>query len=54
MRTLILLLAVITLASVTVAQSKKDKLEIGVQTTSLSIFHPDIPSDDTQGESAAG
>jgi hypothetical protein len=49
MRTLILLLTIITLASVTVAQSKKDKLEIGVQTTSLSIFHPDIPSDDTQG-----
>ena len=49
MRTLILLLTVITLASVTVAQSKKDKLEIGVQTTSLSLFHPDIPADDTQG-----
>ncbi len=49
MRTLILLLTVITLASVNVAQSKKDKLEIGVQTTSLSIFHPDFAFDDTQG-----
>lgn len=49
MRTLILLLTIITLASVNVAQSKKDKLEIGVQTTSLSIFHPDFQFDDTQG-----
>jgi hypothetical protein len=33
MKTLILLLTVITLASVAVAQSKKDKFEIGIQST---------------------
>ena len=49
MKTLILLLTVITLASVAVAQSKKDKIEIGVQSTSLTLFHPDFPFDDTQG-----
>lgn len=49
MRTLILLLTVITLASVAVAQSKKDRIEIGVQSTSLSLFHPDFPFDETQG-----
>jgi len=49
MRTLIpLLLTVITFASVAVAQSKKDKIEIGVQSTSLTLFHPDFPFDDTQ------
>lgn len=50
MRTLItLLITLITFASVTVAQSKKDKIEIGVQTTSLTVFHPDIAFDDTRG-----
>jgi hypothetical protein len=50
MRTLvILLISLITFASVTVAQSKKDKIEIGVQTTSLTVFHPDIAFDDTRG-----
>ena len=49
MKTLILLLTVVTLASVAVAQSKKDKIEIGVQSTSLTLFHPDFPFDDTQG-----
>jgi hypothetical protein len=44
----ILLLTIIAFASVAVAQSKKDKIEIGVQTTSLSLFHPDFPFDDTQ------
>ena len=44
-----LLLTLITFASVVVAQSKKDKLEIGVQSTSLTVFHPDIPSDETKG-----
>jgi hypothetical protein len=44
----ILLLTIITFASVAVAQSKKDKIEVGVQTTSLSLFHPDFPFDDTQ------
>lgn len=49
MRTLIpLLLTVITFASVAVAQSTKDKIEIGVQTTSLTFVHPDGPFDDTQ------
>lgn len=43
MRTSIcLFLAVITCASVTVAQSKKDKVEIGVQSTSLTLFEPDF------------
>src|SRR5687768_11487425 len=50
MRTLIpLLLTVIKFASVSVAQSTKDKIEIGVQSTSLTLFHPDFPFDDTQG-----
>jgi hypothetical protein len=50
MRTLIpLLLTIITFASVAVGQSQKDKIEIGVQSTSLSLFHPDLPFDDTQG-----
>jgi hypothetical protein len=49
MRTLILLLlTVIALASVAVGQNKKDKIEIGVQSTSLTIFHPDFPFDETQ------
>jgi hypothetical protein len=50
MRTLItLLITVITLASVAVAQSKKDKIEIGVQTTSLTVFSPDFAFDETKG-----
>ena len=50
MRTLItLLITVITFASVAVAQSKKDKVEIGVQTTSLTIFNPDFSFDETKG-----
>jgi len=49
MRNLIaLLLTVITFASVAVAQSTKDKIEIGVQSTSLTLFHPDFSFDDTQ------
>jgi hypothetical protein len=49
MRNLIpLLLTIITCASVAVAQSKKDKIEIGVQSTSLSLFHPDFAFDETQ------
>jgi hypothetical protein len=39
-----LLLTVITFASVAVAQSTKDKIEIGVQSTSLTIVQPDFPS----------
>jgi len=45
---LALLLTVLTFASVAIAQSKKDKIEIGVQTTSLTLFHPDVPFDDPQ------
>ena len=49
MRTLIfLLLTLITISSVSVAQDKKAKIEIGVQSTSLTLFHPDFPGDDTQ------
>ena len=43
-----LLLAIVTFASVAVAQSTKDKIEIGVQTTSLTLFHPDFSFDETQ------
>ena len=43
-----LVLTLITFASVAVAQSKKDKIEIGVQSTSLTLFHPDFSFDDTQ------
>lgn len=48
MRILITLIAVITFASVAVAQSTKDKIEIGVQSTSLTVFYPDAPSDATK------
>lgn len=49
MRNLIsLLLTIVTFASVAVAQSKKDKIEIGIQSTSLTLFYPDGPFDDTQ------
>ena len=49
MRTLItLLLTVISFASVAVAQSKKDKLEIGVQSTSLTVFPPEFSGDETK------
>lgn len=43
-----LFLAVVTFASVAVAQSTKDKIEIGVQSTSLTLFDPDFPGDRTQ------
>ena len=45
---ILLLLTVITFVSVAVAQDKKDKIEIGAQGASLSLFHPDFPFDDTQ------
>lgn len=49
MKTLIPLLVIgIACASVASAQSKKDKIEIGVQSTSLTLFHPDVPFDDVQ------
>ena len=43
-----LFLTIIAFVSVAVAQDKKAKIEIGVQTTSLTLFHPDVPFDDTQ------
>lgn len=43
-----LLLIVLAVAPVAVAQSKKDKVEVGVQTTSLTLFAPDFPGDVTQ------
>src|ERR1700742_97757 len=50
MRTLItLLLTLFTFASVAVAQSNKDKIEIGVQSTSLTVFNPDFSFDETKG-----
>jgi hypothetical protein len=49
MRTLVtLLITVIAFTSVAVAQSKKDKIEIGVHSTSLTIFPPDSPFDETK------
>jgi hypothetical protein len=49
MRIVFLLLTIIAFASIAVAQNTKDKLEIGAQSTSLTLFHPDGPFDDTQG-----
>jgi hypothetical protein len=43
-----LLLTLTTFASVAVAQSTKDKIEIGVQTTSLTLVHPDFGFDETE------
>lgn len=49
MKTLIpLLLTIITFISVAVAQDKKDKIEVGVQSTSLTLINPDFPFDDVQ------
>lgn len=45
--TIYLLLTVVTFASVAVAQDKKDRVEIGVQSTSLTLFSPDFPGDVT-------
>lgn len=42
-----LLLTIVTFASVVVAQNKKDKVEVGVQSTSLTLFGPDFPFDVT-------
>src|ERR1044072_8715473 len=48
MKTLIyLLLTIVTFASVLVAQDKKDRVEVGVQSTSLTLFGPDFPFDVT-------
>lgn len=49
MRTLItLLLTLISFASVAVGQSEKDKIEIGVHSTSLTVFPVDAPFDETR------
>ena len=44
-----LLLVVVTFASVAVGQSHHDKLEVGVHSTSLTVFHPDFVGDITHG-----
>jgi hypothetical protein len=46
---IILLITVITLTSVAVAQSKKDKLEIGVQSTLADAFSPRVPGRRNEG-----
>jgi hypothetical protein len=42
-----LLLTVVAFASVAVAQSTKDRIEIAAQTTSLTLVNPDVPSFDS-------
>lgn len=44
-----LFLVVVTLASVAVGQPHKGKLEVGVHTTSLTLFDPDFVGDITHG-----
>ena len=51
---ILLLLTLVTVASVGVAQSTKDKIEIGVQTTSLSLFQPDFPFFDSTQAGVGG
>jgi hypothetical protein len=46
-KSICLLLILFTLTSVAAAQNKKDKIEIGVQSTSLTLFHPDFYGDET-------
>jgi hypothetical protein len=46
---ILLLLTLVTFASVAVGQSTKEKIEIAVQTTSLTLVHPDVGFDETQG-----
>jgi outer membrane protein with beta-barrel domain len=43
-----IVLTLLTVASAAVAQSKKERVEIAIQSTSLTFFHPDFPGDDTQ------
>ena len=43
-----IILILITLTSLTNAQSRKAKIEIGVQSTSLTLFDPDFPGDVTE------
>jgi hypothetical protein len=42
-----LLLTIVTFASVVVAQNTKERVEVGVQSTSLTLFAPDFPFDVT-------
>lgn len=42
------LLTLVAFASVVVGQSTKDKIEVGVQSTSLTLFHPDFFGDQSQ------
>ncbi|HET6975604.1 MAG TPA: hypothetical protein VFI24_04730 [Pyrinomonadaceae bacterium] len=42
-----LLLTIVTFASVVVAQNKRDRVEVGVQSTSLTLLGPDFPFDVT-------
>ena len=42
-----LLLTLIAFAAMAVGQTK-ERIEVGVQSTSLTLFHPDFPGDDTQ------
>lgn len=44
-----LFLVIVSLASVAVGQPHKDKLEVGVHTTSLTVFDPDFLGDVTHG-----
>jgi hypothetical protein len=50
---IVLLLTIATFASVAVGQSTKDKIEIGVQTTSLTLTNPDFTTAD-QTEAGIG
>src|SRR6185436_3643683 len=42
-----LILYIVTFASVVIAQDKKARVEVGVQSTSLTLFEPDFPFDVT-------
>lgn len=43
-----LLLMLSAFATLVTGQIRKERLEIGIQSTSLTLFHPDFPFDDTQ------
>ncbi|HET6975967.1 MAG TPA: outer membrane beta-barrel protein [Pyrinomonadaceae bacterium] len=49
-----LLLSIFLVTSVAVAQSKKEKIEIGVQTTSLTLFEPEFSSFDSTQAGVGG
>lgn len=51
---IVLLLTIVAFASIADAQSTKDKIEIGVQTTSLTIVNPDLPSFDATENGIGG